>query len=618
MIDKVPKYSRFVESGKFIGAGSALHTDIPIVKKWFLDEFPESFPAEHCYSAVYLTDDVPDNINKRLEQTFGVSFSNSADAYAVVLDDDIRIFARSKRGLCYGFLTLCKLTRDQFVKNGIFYESPVCEERGAKIYLPGRDGIPYFKEFVDLLAHFRINTVMIEVGGAMEYKRHPEINEGWIEYCKDIAEYSGKSVDIQDRKYPWLKNSIHVENGAGGFITQEEVRDLAAYARERYINVIPEVPCFSHCDYLLTRHPELRERQNDDYADTYCPSDERSYELLFDVLDEVIDVFQPATINIGHDEAYTIGVCPVCAEKDPVGLYAGDIRRIHDYLSERGVETMFWGEKLLNAATEEGPAGGAEKFRHYETLLPLDKPVPAIYPAIELIPKDCRILHWYWGIGDGYDEEYRKHGLTYTYGNFSPTHFTGWRRRLARGALGAICSNWSAIKEENLQRNGMLYNLAYCDQLYWEDDYTDDKRFAFDEATFEALYEYRCGKRRHGFRVVHSTGYNVEFREFADGNFIIDKEYDMGHYIVTYSDLSQTKLPVRYGYNISNEGIAWNGPNRSLSEIAFTARPVREGGKIRYMTIYDNPYPDKAVQSVEYVKYDALNADVALYSFEVF
>ena len=622
MTNNTPKYSQFKQRRKIIGANTALYTDIPVVKQLFSEFFIRVYPDGQCYDGLYLAEDIPDRVARAVEMTFGTSFSDNPDAYAVLLDESVRIYSRSKRGLLYGFLALRKLADEQVIAQGIFYEAPVCEVRGAKLYLPGRQGLAYFKEFLDFLADFRMNTVMIEIGGAMEYKRHPEINEGWTEYCKDIAAYSGKSADIQDRRYPWLKNSIHVENGAGSFLTQDEVRELAAYARERYIDIIPEVPSFSHCDYLLIRHPEIRERKDDDYADTYCPSDERSYELLFDVLDEVTDVFQPKMINIGHDEAYSIGVCEVCSKKDPVELYAGDIRRIYDYLTVKGIKTMFWGEKLLNASTEEGPAGGAVKFKHYETGLPLDKPVPAIYPAIGLIPKDCEMLHWYWKLNDGHDEEFHRNGLSITYGNFSPTEFKNWRKRLKRGVRGAICSNWSDVKPENLQRNGMLYNLAFCDRLFWEDDYSEDMRYLFDRQAFENLYYYHYGNYKHGFRIVHSTDYYKEYRLFFDGNFIIDSEYDMGYYLVTYSDQTQCRLPVRYGYNISCENPDLCASGGSLAEIAFTARPltVSDGGlkKVRYETICKNPYPDKTVQSVAYIKNDALNADVALFSFEVF
>ena len=62
---------------------------------------------------------------------------------------------------------------------------------------------------------------------------------------------------------------------------------------------------------FLYINTEISERQNDPYPDTYCPSNPRSYEITFDILDEVIDVFHPKAINIGHDEFYSICVCDV-------------------------------------------------------------------------------------------------------------------------------------------------------------------------------------------------------------------------------------------------------------------------------------------------------------------
>ena len=56
-----------------------------------------------------------------------------------------------------------------------------------KVFTPSRENIPFFKKFVDLLVFYRFNTIMIEIGGAMEYRRHPEINLGWVDYCKEMS-----------------------------------------------------------------------------------------------------------------------------------------------------------------------------------------------------------------------------------------------------------------------------------------------------------------------------------------------------------------------------------------------------------------------------------------------
>ncbi|MGC8001116.1 hypothetical protein, partial [Salmonella enterica] len=75
------------------------------------------------------------------------------------------------------------------------------------------------------------------------------------------------------------------------------------------------VPSLGHCDYLMLGHPEIAEIPEDPYPDTYCPSNPASYELLFDVLDEIVNVFKPGVINIGHDEYYSIAMCEHCKGK---------------------------------------------------------------------------------------------------------------------------------------------------------------------------------------------------------------------------------------------------------------------------------------------------------------
>ena len=644
MAKRLPKYSLFLQNGACIGCGAAaggtlggatatgggttVHTDIPFLEKTLRGAFPATYSAAVSYGAVWLLPYVPNSVKETIRKNFHVDFSTSPDAYAIVVDLDpvpdpdksIRIYSNSERGLIYGVFELIRLAEDGFYPGGLLYEAPSCPVRGAKVYLPGRAGIPYFLEFIDFLVNFRFNTIMIEIGGAMEYKRHPEINEGWVEYCKEIAEYSGKASDIQERIYPWIKNSIHVENGDGGYITQEEVRRIVDYCHERRIEIIPEVPCFSHCDYLLTRHPEIRERSNDDYADTYCPSNEKSYDLLFDVLDEVIEVFDPAMINIGHDEAYTIGVCPDCEMKDPVKIYADDVRRIYDYLKGKSIKTMLWSEKFLNARNEEGPQGGAEKFLHYVMHKPLDKPIPATYPAIDLAPKDLEMLHWYWGIDEAYDEEYHKRGFPVTYGNFSPVRFKNWRRRMERGVKGGIISNWSSIKEENVQRNGMLFQIAFANQLFWEDDYSAEMEEAFRMCAFRELYDYKYKKIVKGayIKIAHSTDFYLDYQLFYDGYFIEKEKYDLGCYQVTYDDGSTADLPISYGQNIGSFRQAWDLADQKLAEVTYSTMPQQVCGGVVYETIYENPHHDAGITAVAYVPNPKLatNATVTLHKFE--
>ena len=78
------------------------------------------------------------------------------------------------------------------------------------------------------------NTLVMELGGAMEYKSHPEINEAWVRYCKLFRDYQGQSLDVQ-QSAKWAKNSSHCENGGGSWIPQEEIKKMIAYCKERDI-----------------------------------------------------------------------------------------------------------------------------------------------------------------------------------------------------------------------------------------------------------------------------------------------------------------------------------------------------------------------------------------------
>ena len=122
---------------------------------------------------------------------------------------------------------------------------------------------------------------------------------------------------------------------------------MVEYCKKRMIEVIPEVPSLGHCDYLMLGNHDIAEITADPYADTYCPSNPRSYEVLFDVLEDVITVFEPNIINIGHDEYYSIGICDKCKGKSGAELFAGDIQKIYDFLKARNIKTVIWGDKLL-------------------------------------------------------------------------------------------------------------------------------------------------------------------------------------------------------------------------------------------------------------------------------
>ncbi|MBP3963981.1 family 20 glycosylhydrolase [Paenibacillus lignilyticus] len=625
MNDYLTAHAAWEQAGNWITKDTVIDCETPFIKE-MLSSVACNQTKDTYLKRITFRYGATSAVRAIIRERLHCEYAEVEEGYVIhIAADEITVYAEQQRGLMYGAVTLSKYADRShgYVNEGIVYNVPACPVRGLKVYLPTEDGIAYFKTFVDMLVHFKYNTIVIEVGGAMEYKKHPEINEGWVRYCEEMYEYSGKTIVIQEKTFSWYKNSIHAENGGGRFLSQKQVRELVDYCKERNLAVIPEVPCLSHCDYLLINHPEIRERHHDPYPDTYCPSDERSYELLFDVLDEVLDVFEPRTVHIGHDELYSIGLCDKCKTKPAEQLYADDIKRIYNYLQERGAQTMIWSEKLLNAVTAEGKTYGGSERRmvDYETGVYMGETIPATYKAIDLVPRDIIMMHWYWGIERHFDQPFIERGMPVVFGNFDGPSFADWSTRLSDGPLGGIISNWSALKEENLQRNGVLFSMAYAAYMFWSDTYDDMQHEETASLAFDALYRYRYREalREAGtsagtsyVEVLHTTDHLREYHQFIDGIYLDNKEFRIGEYVLEYEDGARVGVPITYGFNISNKDRFWDRKltkgsvhtaaqydvDPILYEAAFTSLPVQIGQETFYKWLITNPYPDKTITAV--------------------
>ena len=489
----------------------------------------------------------------------------------------------------------------------ILFDAPDKAVRGYRVYTPGVASFDAFKAVVDTMVDYKYNAIIIEVGGAMEYKRHPEINTKWVEFCEEVHQSPYESRRIQTQTHPqWKKNSIHADNGAGSFITQAQMRSLIDYCRERDLEVIPEVPTLSHCDYIVMAHPELRERQEDTYPDTYCPSHPNTYPLVFDILDEVLDVFQPRYMNIGHDECYTLAKCERCREKDPVELYVGDIIKINNYLRARNVQAMMWSEKFIDNVMlldEDGLYHGYGGIGD-----PLVE-VPKCIGCVGKIPKDVILLHWYWSLCDGdREKELQDMGYPMLYGNFQGTDLRDYRARIG-GVKGGFISNWGAFEEEYMQRNGQNFNLLATAWVFWNRAYDTPESTAVRQAVKEMLYSrYRSSLGADVLELLHTTDYFCPYKAFYDGYYIVPEDWIIGWHILTYTDGTEASLPIIYGYNIRSSGLDTESDRETIAsaeskttdyvEAIGASNPVVLDGKLWYRTAYRNPYPQKQILKI--------------------
>jgi len=149
----------------------------------------------------------------------------------------------------------------------------------------------------------------------------------------------------------------------GGFFSQDDVREIVAYAAERHITVVPEIEMPGHASAALAAYPELAcadgpfkpATQMGIFKDVYCAGNDAVFALLEDVLAEVVELFPGTYIHVGGDECPKDRwkTCPKCQARiraeglaDEHELQSYFIRRMEKFLAARGKRLIGWDEIL--------------------------------------------------------------------------------------------------------------------------------------------------------------------------------------------------------------------------------------------------------------------------------
>ncbi len=190
---------------------------------------------------------------------------------------------------------------------------------------------------------------------------------------------------IEIKEYPELAE--RAGKPTGGCYTQEDVREIVAYAAERFITVVPEIEMPGHATAALTVRPGLsctggpfaRMAQWGVLEDVYCAGNEETFAFLESVLDEVAGLFPGAWVHVGGDECPKSRWkgCPKCQARmrseglnGEMELQSWFIRRMEGYLKSRGKRLIGWDEILEGGLAPEatvmswrGMDGGIEAAR---------------------------------------------------------------------------------------------------------------------------------------------------------------------------------------------------------------------------------------------------------------
>lgn len=263
---------------------------------------------------------------------------------------DIR--ALSAAGLFYGLQTLRQLSSGGVVPSVMIVDEPRFGYRGVMLDVSRHFfGKEHVKRQIDILSRYKFNRLHLHLtdaaGWRIEIKRYPRLTEYaawrpqalWKEWWSGGREYAEEGS----------------EGACGGYFTQDDIREIVAYASDRYMTVIPEIEMPSHSEEVLAAYPELSCSEGRQTQGEFCIGNEQSFEFIENVLTEVADLFPSHIIHIGGDEASKEHWrnCPKCrARAEAEGLGSTDelqgymMRRIHAFAASKGLGVIGWDEIL--------------------------------------------------------------------------------------------------------------------------------------------------------------------------------------------------------------------------------------------------------------------------------
>lgn len=239
--------------------------------------------------------------------------------------------------------------------------------RGFCISAPTPQYFNTFLKFIeDDLVPRKVNTLLLLVGYRYEYELHPELQD---------------------------KNAL----------SKNQVKQLVALCRKHDIQLIPQLQIMGHqssmteANMLLKKYPEFDEtphvqllperkwpNEQELYAKSYCPLHPEVHNIVYDCVDELLEVFETEIFHAGMDEIFYIAddKCPRCAGRDKAELFAGEVTKLFHHLNNNGKRLWIWGDRLI-----DGKTSGLGMWQ---------ASMNNTARAINLIPKEVVICDWHY------------------------------------------------------------------------------------------------------------------------------------------------------------------------------------------------------------------------------
>ncbi len=285
----------------------------------------------------------------------GVSLPDNPEGYCLYTDGkNTYVAASTEQGLYYGFTSLVqtvKITPNQMAFKGVkIQDYPAMPFRGVHCLSAKNGGDEISKGVRDLMARFKMNNMVWE--------------------CEYIIWDGHKELE-------------HPEYG----MTKNEARKVIKTAQENFIEITPLVQSLGHSAWIFQNGHNMDLAEDPDKPYAYMVTNPRTYDFIFSVYQEALDLFHPKYFHIGHDEVNTDAGARYPYRSKASGLsetelIMGDINKLHAWFKERNVRVMMWGDMFLHLSEAPDAAFASSTTEAKERR--------------DLLPKDIFITDWHY------------------------------------------------------------------------------------------------------------------------------------------------------------------------------------------------------------------------------
>lgn len=350
--------------------------------KEVVDLFVTQLRAVTGYSISHQHDNATSNV---LVFNIEANATDNNEAYNITVDDNkVEVTAASVAGLFYATQTLRQLLPATFelqqssttqwaIPCVEINDAPRFQWRGMHLDVSRHFfSVDYIKRFLDYMALYKMNTfhwhLTDDQGWRIEIKKYPELtsNGAFRTFNNHDKECIRRSKDNPDMAIPEAYiNEKDGEKIYGGYYTQEQIKDIIAYAERRNITIIPEIDMPGHFKAAIDNYPDVSCFGKAGWGQTFsaplCAGNEVTYQLVEDILSEVVDLFPASYIHIGADEVEKTNwkKCKKCQAKikkeklhDEHELQSYFVKRIERFLNGKGKKMIGWDEILEGGMSE--------------------------------------------------------------------------------------------------------------------------------------------------------------------------------------------------------------------------------------------------------------------------